>query len=238
MKITCTIPAIVLFAISMNAEAAFIDDFESGTLANWTVGGRQLAGTNIADVESHNGSLMGHVYKNSFTETVFSRTFSYDPTMSFSFDMQASSFGGFGATSNYYGLAGSAIQFLDSSANSLGYVYYASATSNYLDTLLDSDPTTNYNAVTPGVMQHLSFSIADVLAQVTLPQNQVSSVVLSFRGYSSYYGSAGGEVWVDNVSSPADASLSLPVPLPGTPPLIAVGLVYLGFLGWRGKENR
>ena len=41
------------------AATVFTDDFESGTLDNWTIGGRQLAGPNIADVVTRYDSLMG-----------------------------------------------------------------------------------------------------------------------------------------------------------------------------------
>jgi hypothetical protein len=40
----------------------FIDDFESGNLDNWTLGGWQL-GTHTADVVvADTGSLSGHLY--------------------------------------------------------------------------------------------------------------------------------------------------------------------------------
>ncbi len=83
-----SVAMVCMFALPSNGATVFSDDFESGNLDNWIIGGRQL-GTNIADVVTcSTGSLGGHLYHSSFTEINLSRDFQFEQDHAFSFDLE------------------------------------------------------------------------------------------------------------------------------------------------------
>ena len=90
MKKTTVLLIMAILTASANGSVViFSDDFESGNLDQWTIGGRQQ-GINVAEVVSREGSLMGHLYHKGFTEIRLEKTFDYDPNLTFYFDMAQS----------------------------------------------------------------------------------------------------------------------------------------------------
>ena len=188
-SIACFLVTFLLIAYQPASFAAtvFTDDFESGTLDNWTIGGRQLAGPNIADVVSRHGSLMGHLYKNSFTEITFGRSFSYEADLHFNFDMETSVTSQPPPSPNYYGSASADFIFRDVDGNNLGSVWYASATTSYIFTVFDADPTRDVVQITGSGLQEYSLDVMDMLSLITIDQAAIDEVFVQFRAYSSTY---------------------------------------------------
>lgn len=207
------------------AATVFTDDFESGTLDNWTIGGRQLAGPNIADVVTRYDSLMGHLYKNSFTEINFSRNFMYETDLQFNFDMETNVISQSPPAPNYYGSASADFSFLDISGNSLGLVRYASATTSYLFTVYDADPTRHAVQIFDGALEHYSLDVMDLLSLISIDEALIAEVSVRFNAYSSTYPypAVSAELWVDNFSTVPN------IPLP--PALYLFGTGLLGLIG-------
>ena len=223
MKKTQQIAAITFLGIGLlltttGAHAALIDDFEHGTLDNWTIGGRQNFSW-TADVVSKYGSLMGHVSKDGFTEVTVENLFDYSTDLSFKFDMEVRSYGGDGNT--FYGMGVVQFYFLNAVGDSIGAVTYGDASSNLQSNLGSTNDDYAYNAVTPNVLLHYSLTMNEIVSQLIIPQEEINQVKMLFRGYASGYSSGmGGEVWFDNVSVPA-------VPIPPAVWLFGSGLIGL-----------
>ena len=122
MKKTTVLLIMGVFSASANAGIIFSDDFESGNLDLWTIGGRQQ-GTNVAEVVSREGSLMGHLHHEDFTEINMEKTFDYDPSLAFSFDMAVNVSSDASSTSTHYAMGGAYFTFWDNSQEIVGYVY-------------------------------------------------------------------------------------------------------------------
>jgi hypothetical protein len=226
-----TVCACLLLFVSTPSSAVLIDDFEHGTLANWTVGGRQNF-TWTADVVSRHGSLMGHVYKNGFTEVTLENTFNYTPDLAFTFDMEVRSFNNVGGGAAFYGMGSAEFVFFDSLDNQLGIVRYANASNNYLSSVSSTRDDLAYNAVAPNVLQHYSLAMSSIISQLVLQTEDISKVTMRFRAYASGYNSGmGGEVWFDN------ATVSN-VPIPAAVWLFASGLMGLVGMAGRTREDR
>ncbi len=226
----------MFFAPLTYGDIFFTDTFEDGNLNNWTIGGRQAEGTNIADVVSYNGSLSGHLYKFSFTEITMFRDFQYDDFDNgdlFSFDLAVdvySSYNPYG--SNYYGWAGLTFQLLDSGSSVIGEVYYGAATTDY--------PFTggwgNYdwrsiNQIAEGTMNHYDISIENLLSQITIDSTQIAAIRMEAKTYSSTRPNptVNAELWIDNVN------VGSPVPLPSA--IILLGSGILGVAGVVRRKN-
>ena len=181
----------------------FTDDFESGNLDNWTIGGRQLAGTNIANVVNcGTGSLCGHLFHTSFTEITMYRNFEYDSSNSgtFYFDLQVD-VNSQPAPDAYYGMSGARFYFLDSDGNELGSVWYVAATTNFPFTL--GTATRSVNQISENVMEHYAIDVSDMLSQITIDESQITDIQMELITYSSTYPypSVSAELWIDNVST-------------------------------------
>lgn len=219
----------IAFGVMGNTDASvtFTDDFESGNLDNWTIGGRQL-GTHTANVIlSDNGTLAGHLYQSgSFTEITMSRIFDFDPATIFDFDMKVNVASQSPPSSAYYGMSGVAISFLDASDAVLGSVWYLAATTNYPFTNWVNSATA-VNAVSTNAWHNLSLSTGDLLAQILIDETQIAKTRMLFETYSSTwpYPTVTAELWVDNVNT---------VPLPAAAWLLACGLLTL--LGFGGRK--
>lgn len=229
--------AVVLVpSLSFGASTPFTENFESGTLANWTIGGRQQ-GTNVAEVVSRGGSQVAHLYHRYFTEITMSRGFDYDPADVYHFDLEVDTYSTGGAPSNYYGWSYLSFGFLDSADAGLGSVWYGSATTNYPFNSAASNPAVSGNAVPENVMTHYEVSVADLLSQITIDAGLIDSVRISMVTYSSTWPSPDvvAQLWVDNIE------LNPPTPHPVVPIPSALGLAGFGLLSLlrlRGRRVR
>ena len=180
----------------------FTDDFETGTLDNWVIGGRQAEGTNIADVVTRHGSLMGHLYKYSFTEINFSRQFDYQPALRFNFDLEVTAWSDPPPADNYYGSSEVRFSFYDSSEALLGFVRYATATTPYIFYIYQSDPTRHAIEIPADLLQHFSLDVNEILSHIDIDETEIATVSMLFNTYSSTrpYPAVTAELWVDNVS--------------------------------------
>jgi hypothetical protein len=225
-----------VYAASAAGAPSFSDDFESGNLDNWVIDGRQLAGTNIANTVSRYGSTMGHLYKTSFTEVTFERSFDYEPMLRFNFDMEVAA-SSQSAPPAYYGSSGVDFIFRDAGDNDLGFVWYLYATTNFVFDEYNPDPTREVVAVSPGSLEHYSLGVEDMLALITIDDLLIDSVTMRFRTYSSTYPypSVSAELWVDNVNTnPMDTN---PIPEPPAVLLFGSALAGLGVAGWQRRKG-
>lgn len=187
-------------SLRAETDVHFTDDFESG-LVHWTIGGRRLAGPNVADTVFRHGSMMGHLYKFSFTEITFSREFPFDPRLRFVFDMEATASSQPPPSPAYYGAASVRIQFLDEDGAFLGLVGYTAATTSYLVDFYRDHPTIRYLSIPRGGLRHHDYRVEALLSEIDVDPAEIASVVLEFNTYSSTYPypSVSAELWVDDV---------------------------------------
>ena len=209
-KILLLIMAIL--ATSASGDAIFSDDFESGTLDNWTIGGRQQGGVNIAEVVDRHGSQMAHVHHSeTSTEITIEKIFDYDSGLEFSFDMEVIVASDMGPTSADYARGGVQFGFYDSSEENIGNVAYVLSTSSWLFDYDDSYPTLHYSDIGDGSLNSYTLDIQNVLSNIDVDPSSVASLNFYFYAYSS--GSAdtmSADVWVDNVTvTPEPATVLL-----------------------------
>lgn len=178
----------------------FADDFEDGTLNAWHIDGRQLQGTNIADVVTHDNSQMGHVYKTGFSEVWFETNYAYDANLRFEFDMEANASSPTGSSSSIYADAGAYFAFLDQNDTVLGWTAYLRTTSTWPTFNFDT-PINSYNTIADDAMHSYDIGFPELLANNPgIDPADVASVKFLFRAYAS--GSSSdlqAEVFVDNV---------------------------------------
>jgi len=233
-KILGVFSALVFLSVAFVGEATaastFSDDFEGGNLDNWTIDGRQLAGTNIANTVTRHGSTMGHLFKTSFTEVTFERPFDYQPSLRFNFDMEVTA-SSQPAPPAYYGSSGVDFSFRDAGGEDLGSVWYLYATTGFVFDRYNPDPAREVVAVPNGVLEHYSLSVEDMLDLITIDETAIDDVIMRFRTYSSTYPypSVSAELWVDNINTN-------PIPLPPAILLFGTGLLGLGVASWRRRK--
>jgi len=201
-----------IFATSASGDAIFSDDFESGTLDNWTIGGRQQGGVNIAEVVDRHGSQMAHVHHSeTSTEITIVKIFDYDAGLEFSFDMEVILASDNGPTSADYARGGAHFGFRNSSEESIGHVGYVLSTSSWLFDYDDSYPTLHYSDIGDGSLNSYTLSIQDILSNIDVDPSSIALVHFIFPAYNS--GTAGtmsADVWVDNVTvTPEPATVLL-----------------------------
>ena len=206
------LPILILcFSVVPSLQAApFTDNFESGTLNNWVIGGRQISGsTNVANVvPCDSGSLCGHLYHDRFTEINMYRDFEFEPTGVFSFDLKVSVSSQSPPAPNYYGAAWVSFSFLNSGGTQLGAVNYLAATTNYPFTNWASS-TTSVNGIPEDAMEHYDLKVSDMLGQITIDPSQIAAVRMQMNTYSSTwpYPFVSAELWIDNVTTETEPPL-------------------------------
>jgi len=195
-----------VFTTSARAEVLFSDDFESGSLDKWVIGGRQGGVANVAEVISRGGSQMGHLYHKGFTEITIEKTFAYNPNLSFSFDMEAYAIAINPVTGADYARGGADFTFLDASGDFLGQVGYDHASSSYFFDYCNPLPQHHYFAIPDGAgVVSYNLNVRELLSYVDVDPNSVASVNFKFIAYTSgwYYSETSNnmyaDVWVDNV---------------------------------------
>lgn len=204
MKLQFILPIVgtlfVIAAAPAQGAVLFADDFEDGTLDAWHIDGRQLQGTNIANVVTHNSSQMGHVYKTGFSEVWFETNYAYDANLRFEFDMEANASSPTGSNSNIYADAGAYFAFVDQNDTVLGWTAYLRTTSTWPLVQFDT-PIHSYNTIADDAMHSYDIGFPELLANNPgINPADVASVKFLFRGYAS--GSSSdlqAEVFVDNV---------------------------------------
>jgi hypothetical protein len=182
-------------------QSIFVDDFEDGTLNNWTIGGRRN-GTNTSEVVSRNGSKKAHLRHQDFTEITLEKTFAFDPSMSLSFEMETAAFSQASSASDFLALSGVFFDFLNASGTVIGRVGYLKSTSTLsLDRHCTGLPVgiCHFNSITSSGAVGYSFTINELLNQITVTET-IDSIKLTFDAYASGWPyNMSADVWVDNV---------------------------------------
>ncbi len=180
--------------IIVNA-AFFEDDFESGNLNNWIIGGRRQ-GTNIAEVVLRNDSNRAHLYHRTFTEINISRTFEYVSSLRFRFDMEANASSQASSTSNFYAMAYVSFSFIDNSGDSLGSVAYIRSTSSFP---MGSTSTYAKIKIDDNNNYLYDLSVEELLSKITIDNTAISSVKVVFNTYASGWTyNMSANLWLDN----------------------------------------
>jgi hypothetical protein len=131
------------------------------------------------------------------------RNFEYDSSNSgtFYFDLQVDVNSQPAPADAYYGMSGVRFSFLDSGGNTLGSVWYVSATTNHPFTL--GTATRSVNQISENVMEHYAIDVLDMLSQITIDESQIADIQMQLITYSSTYPYpfVSAELWIDNVST-------------------------------------
>ncbi|NBB87554.1 MAG: hypothetical protein GVY12_15215 [Bacteroidetes bacterium] len=186
-------------------DALFADAFEeTNCLGKWIVGGRQQEGINTANCEERNGSVMGHLFKFSFTEITLAPDldpFLFSSSLVFNFDMEVRVSSTGGAPSNFYGSSGVRFDFYDAEGTVLGSVFYIAATTSFPFQDAADDPTRGAVQIAAGSLRSHSLTAEEILSHVDIAEDAIATVRMSFRAYSSTRPNprVEAELWVDNV---------------------------------------
>ena len=179
------------------------DDFESGTLNQWTIGGRRL-GVNVAEVVTKHGSLMGHLrHSDDYTEITLERTFVYNPDINFTFDLEVDARSSNSSTDDDYAHGGVRFAFMNAAEDVIGWVWYISSTSSW--PFNEYRPENRNEAfaanIGDGSLSSHNLNAGEALSNLNIDHDAVVSFKFEFLAYNS--GSAGtmsSDVWVDNVT--------------------------------------
>ncbi len=189
-----------VFATSQTGFCTPTQTFEDGTLEGWIVGGRQQ-GSNSWGVEDHGGSKMAKLSHTGFTELELSKRYDYVPNMEFSFDAEFIINGDNSpqavGSSNFYSKAAYYFGFFDENEDSLGWYGWAAATSSHPYGV----PPAGDMEFQPDGLQHYTHRMTDIAQILGINLNDVASVDLSFRGYSSWYSGHNITIYFDNVAT-------------------------------------
>ena len=198
---------LAIFTTSASGDIVFSDDFESGTLDQWTIGGRQQGVSNVSEVISRHGSQMAHLYHKRFTEITMEKTFDYYPNLNFSFDMEAYAVAINPVTNADYAMGGVGFSFRNISGDTLGQVRYIHSNSSWPFDTYNPNPTHHSFAIADdaGLVSY-NLNVQDLLSNIDVDSGSIASVKLQFIAYTSglYYSETSNnmyaDVWVDNVT--------------------------------------
>jgi len=225
-----TAPAPTTSTTAPVCQTSFADDFESASLAQWTVVGRQQ-GTGSASVVSRGGSQVAEVAHQAFTEIGLQRILDYHPDLVLDFDMEVTVSSQPPPASNYYASAGMTLSFLDASDAVLGYVAYLRATTDFVFGLLGPDPTKEAIQV-PAGPQHHRIVVQEALSLITIDPAEIAKIAITAQSYGSTnpYPSVSGTVWFDNVavgcaSVTSTTTTTVPATSTTAPPVCGNGVV-------------
>ena len=179
----------------------FEDDFESGAInyGEWTRAGRDLSGTGIVDVVSRGGSLAGHVYHRSFTETILTKSFEITPGLTLDFDMEVRAADSGSPGWNYNSFAGVWIEV--SGPAEYGRLEVIYCTSGYRQSTYNADPKVEVLQIPQNIWQHHNYDLASIYSLLPgVNPAAVTTLSVSFWSYCSWWNNGGsGDVWFDNI---------------------------------------
>jgi hypothetical protein len=185
--------------------AVFEDDFEGAScLASWIVGGRRLAGANVADCVTREGSTFGHLYKTSFTEVTLSPAvgaFAIADWPTFDFDLEVWVFSAGAPGPTFYSMSGVVFVFRDAQGGHLGSVEYIATSTTYRLNASQGDPTWGVVSVAPSSRQSFSLTTEEILSHINIDEGAVATVEMLLDAYTSaYVPDMRAELWIDNVA--------------------------------------
>jgi hypothetical protein len=209
---------LVIFVLAFNVQAGsviFSDNFESGNLNAWTISGRQY-GVCVADVVTRNNSKMGHLYHKNFSEICIEKTFAYDEDLAFSFDFEAAA-----VADHDYASGEAEFSFWNDQNVKIGQVSYVKATSDYVFNYCASNPAIHlFRIQNDSGLLHYSALAGDLVNNITIDENAISSIKLRFFAYGSDWDDDFiSNAWVDNVV--------VEIPEPTTISLLALGIAAI-----------
>jgi len=190
----------VLVVSSVSHAVLFTDDFESGTLDQWTIEGQQAGRESTAEIINKNGSQMGHLYQDGSSWIFLSKTFDYQSDLNFSIHMETSVYSEApDPEGNLYASAGIGFSFLDAASNELGHFKYIDTTSTW--PLDDTSSVPNRHLIPiDGSLESYSLDVQDILSYITIDMDELAAIKMFFGVYASsdaYNMSA--NVWMNNV---------------------------------------
>lgn len=185
---------------AVSQAAYFSDDFESGNLDKWYIGGRQL-GTDSAGVVNREGSKVAELYHYTHTEITMEKDFAYNADTVFDFELEVMVTGGGGSGSDFYANSYVGFFFGNSTTGNLGWVAYGASTSTWPYRNDDADTTFHYNVVQESVMMHYHLPVSELLGQIEIDESQIDTVNMAFVTYGSgWIYDMRAWAWVDNVA--------------------------------------
>jgi len=175
--------------VSVNCVTLTMQDFENGTLAGWTAGGRQSGdSTNEWGISKYAGSQMAYLYHRGFSELTLLKFFSYSPDMTLSFDAEFSIDGDTSPTPSgssewtSYNVWYS-IGFRDINGNVLGGISYPAETSYWLSNTWTSQ-NKNVSTLYPNGLQHYEYDISALASELDINLDAIDTIDLLFGAYS------------------------------------------------------
>lgn len=205
------------FACPSKALLIFEDDFEGGNLDLWTISGRQFGMANTAGVVDEAGSKMGYLYHKGFTEISIEKIFDFDETLAFSFDFKAE------VTGADYASGEAVFYFQDENQKVIGTMGYIKATSDYIFDYFALSTNVHFFSIPDQAgLESYVLNVQDLLSNITIDEDLISSVRLRFNAYSSVNQNGYvSQVWIDNVS--VTSSDPVAIPEPATVILLVIG---------------
>jgi cysteine-rich repeat protein len=179
----------------------FVDEFETGLLDQWEIGGRRFSANSVSVVEEA-GSRAAQISQNGFSETTLSRTFNFDPALIINFEMKIdlTTYNKINNNSSYAS-GGADITLRDGAGSVLGSIWYRAATTGYPFVSRAATDSQRVNEVERLGWQRYALPVQELISQISVDPNAIATVELAFRSYASatYSSLLSATTWVDNV---------------------------------------